>query len=526
MICKYCGTETTAENGICKACSYKLKMSPNQEGIDIFSNSGVSKEDFERFEPRRVETDFVKEEETVRIADFAPEKPKKKKLRKSFVLMVIVALLIMVGALMYFLGVFDSGVGKIKDNLETGKYTEAVAVFQDKFTEEGTTALNKLLEIRLNELYEGYVTDSREYEDAKSELDAIEKMGVTELKKQVNSIGVKLNDMKESKTAFTKAENYYVKKNYALSIKEYEKVIKDDPNYTEANVRKAQAISNYRNTVLSEAATLVSGGNHKSAVKLLKSSLEILGEDKVISKRIKEYEKSEDTKSRQEIIDAADKHSFSEDYAAAITVLMTAIENNEEYSSDEIVMDSLEDYRKLYTEQFSEKIDGYIEEGRYEEAAELLEEADRVIPDSKTAEEKQQLLEGKMPQYLHELDADAQKKWSWGSGESVDSFGSDHSGAANYVLLSTKSAATYYIDGEYSSFKCSLVAAKEIDESVKCKVEITATVGGEYLYREVEISAETEAQEITMVTKDCSSLEISISGEGAKVLMYDARLIK
>ena len=94
------------------------------------------------------------------------------------------------------------------------------------------------------------------------------------------------------------------------------------------------------------------------------------------------------------------------------------------------------------------------------------------------------------------------------------------------VLLTTKSTATYDINGNYEGFKCNLVAAKGIDESVKCKVQITATVGGEYLYREVEISADTEAQEITMITEDCSSLTISISGEGAKVLMYDARMTK
>ena len=526
MICKYCGTETTSENGICKACSYKLKVSPNQEGVDIFSSSGGDKQNFERFDPSRSTAESSFRNEEIKVVDFAPVKSKKRKLRKGFVAIVTVAAAFIVVILLWFGGAFDSGVGKIKESLAEGDYIQAEAIFKDRFTKEGSGALNKMLEERLDSIYEGYISGEREYTDAKEELDTIEKMGVTDLEKKVNSVGVKLKDLKKSKAAYDKADKYYGKKNYALSIKEYDKVIKDDPNYQEAKTRRAKAVSNYRNTLLSEAASLVANGDYTSAVKLLESCEEILGKDKLIQKRITEYSKNKNSESRKEVLDASDEHAYNENYAAAITVIMTALEQNKDLSTDETVMNNLEEYRKSYTEQFSEKIDEYISDGMYEEAAELLEEADRVIPKSKTAKEKKEMLEGRMPRYLHEFDANSMKNWHWGEGESVDAFGRDHSTATNCVLLSTKSIATYDINGDYESFKCSFVAAKGIDESVKCKVEITATVGGEYLYREVEISADTEEQEITMITEHCSSLTISISGEGAKVLMCNARLTK
>ena len=526
MICKYCGHETTAENGICKACSYKLKVDPNQEGIDIFSNSGDEKRNFERFEPRKSSVETLPQTEEIRVADFAPVKFQKRRLRKGFVAALAAAVALIIVMLLYFMGAFDSGVGKIKESLESSNYTQASAIFKDKFTKDGSGALNKMLEERLDSLYADYLSGGKEYTEAKEELDTIKDFGITDLKKKVNSIGVKLNDLKTSKSAYEKAEKYYGKKNYALSIKEYDKVIKDDPNYQEAKIRRAQAVSNYRNTLLSEAASLVSDGDYNSAVKLLEASEDILGKDKLIKKRIAEYSKNKNSENRQQVLDASDEHAYNENYAAAITFIMTALKENEDLSTDETIMNNLDEYRKSYTEQFSEKIDGYINDGLYEEAAELLEEADRVIPKSKTAKEKKEMLEGRMPQYLHEFEADVMKKWNWGEGESVDSFGKDHSTAANCVLLTTKSTATYDINGNYEGFKCNLVAAKGIDESVKCKVQITATVGGEYLYREVEISADTEAQEITMITEDCSSLTISISGEGAKVLMYDARMTK
>ncbi len=526
MICKYCGVETQAQDGICKACKYKLKFSPNESGVDIFSSSGNAEEVKTQNAAPKINYFSESEEVPLSHADYLPVKTRKPRLRKGFVAVVVAAFLIILAVVLYLAGVFKTATSKIKESLESGNYSAAYATFQSEFTEEGSTSLNKLLEQRLDSLYGQYSSGDREYTDVREEYDTIEKMGIIDLKKKVNGIGLKLSDMKKSKNGFEKAEKYYSKQNYALSIKEYAKVIKDDSNYSIAERKAKQARANYRNTVLSEAATLVTNGDYNAAVKLLESALEILEKDELIEKRMAEYGKSETTKSRQEILDTADEYAFNDDYAAAITVIMTALESNEDYSTDETIMNNLEDYRELYTDWFSEEIDEYISEGNYEKAAELLEEADRVIPKSKTAADKKQQLEGRMPKYLHELTPDSEKKWSWGKGESVDSFGSDHSGEANYILLGADSKATYDLGGDYESFKCSLVASKDIDPSAKCKVEITATVGGEYLYREWEISSETEEQEVTMITKDCTSLTISISGEGAEVLMFDARLAK
>ena len=102
MICKYCGHETTAENGICKACSYKLKVDPNREGIDIFSNSGDEKRSFERFEPRKSSVETLPQTEEVRGADFAPVKSQKRLLRKGFVAVLSAAVVLIIVILLHF----------------------------------------------------------------------------------------------------------------------------------------------------------------------------------------------------------------------------------------------------------------------------------------------------------------------------------------------------------------------------------------------------------------------------------------
>jgi len=523
MICKYCGEETTNTNGICKVCDYKLKMNPNEEGVDIFSSSGATREDFVKI---NVSRSTMGKNDDVKIADFAPIPPEKKKSKKGVVAIIIAAILLIVGIVLYFTGAFDSSVSRIKEALETGKYTEAVAICDEKFTAEGSPALNQMLSMRLETICDEYNEGVREYTDVNEELDAIKKMDIAALKKKVNSIGTKLSDLKDSKAAFSKAEKYYAKKNYVLCIKEYDKVVENDPNYSEAVTKKKQAVSNYRNSVLSEAAALVNDGNHNGAVKLLRSALKVLGEDKLISKRIKEYKKSQSSQSRQGIIDEADRHALNGDFAAAIKVLLKAQKKNEEYVDDEKINNYLTDYQKQYSKEFSDKIDEYIAKENFEDAARLIEEAEEVIPKSSKLKEKRKIVNEQMPLYLHEVVPEKQTKWTWGTEYSVDSFGVNRAKGSNCILMTTKSTATYYVDDEYNVFKCGLAAEQDIDESVKCKVQIIATIGGEYLYREEEISAETEGQDITMPLENCSSLKISITGEGARVLMYDARLAK
>ena len=59
-------------------------------------------------------------------------------------------------------------------------------------------------------------------------------------------------------------------------------------------------------------------------------------------------------------------------------------------------------------------------------------------------------------------------------------------------------------------------------------MKIAATVGedDEYVYREIEISATTKEQEVTIITEDCTWMSISVTGEGASALMYNARLCR
>ncbi len=531
MICKYCGIETDSKDGICKTCHYKLSVNPNPIGGDIYSSSGMLKKSkteapeksFSKPPEVEIPINAVQEESYINSTPAAKfiKAPKS----KGLITVAIVSALVLVVLALYLAGVFKTNTVKIDNSLSEGNYTAAYSIFEESFTAEGSAALNKMLELRLDSLYDDYRLGNREYSEVKEEFDTIEKMGIIPLKAKVEEVKKQLSSMRKSKNGFKNGEKYYSKKNYARSIKEYAKVIKEDSNYSEAKAKAVQAVSNYRNTVLSEAAALVTEGECASAVKLLKTSLEILEDDKLIKERIEEYGKSANTNSRKEIIDVADEYAFNGNYAGAITVILTAIEKDEDYSSDELIMGNLEDYRELYVEQFSEKIDEYIAEERYEEAAELLKEAERVIPGSKTAAEKEALLEGKMPDFLNDLTPVSKKEWSFNKGGSIDSFGSDHSGDSNYILLNAKSTATYDLKGDYDKFKCSVVAGKNIDSSVKCKVEITASVGGEYLYRECEISAETEAEDISMVVKDCTSLTISVTGEGAEAIMFNARLI-
>ncbi len=542
MICKYCGCNTEEKDGICKACSYKLKVDPNQGG-DIFSSSGAEKPQESTIAitiPEQPKVEFpVIPETKEELPSGAPtrtgEKVKGAKSKGFFIIASIIAVALIVAGL-YFGGVFKTNVMKIEDHLKDGNYTAAQSMFRENFTSEGSNSLNKMLKNRLTEVYKEYCDGEREYKSALEEVAVIEKMGVTELKAQVKKAKEDISKMKESKDSFKSGEEYYSKKNYPLCIKEYAKVIKEDSNYSIAQDHYQQAASNYRNTVFQESDRLRAEGNINGAIKLLEDALKVLGKDSRISDRLKKYQKSVVTTDRNELLTNADEYAVNNNYAAAINVLLDAMENNKSYEEDEEIEEAIKEYRKDYEKYFKSKMDEYIEAEQFEEAGELLKEAGKVIPDSKVFLEQDEELDNKLPTYLDKIKHDSASDWKFGKGDAVDTFGISHSTDTNYIKLSAKSSAIYELDKEdsdedsddegYKNFKFSVVAADDIDPSVKCKVKIVARKGGDYIMREADISARHEAQEIVVDIEDFNSIEISVVGEGASIIMYNARLCK
>lgn len=524
MICKYCGTATDNKDGVCDRCKRRNGNNDSSQFEDIFSSSekeieGVANE--------------ILFKDTEDNPEFALDKGKNdsgRKSKRTKRITVGIAICFIVAALSvicYSMGLFSSSASKIEDCLAAGKYEEAYSIFAKEYDTSGSGSLNKMLNKRIEYSYNQYCLGKREYESVKEELGIIKKMNVEAVAPKAKEYLKKLDEVKASKKAYNDAEKQYSSNQYAAAITNYKKVVKDDENYSSAVSKLEQAILNYRNTALSEAATSVSEGDYNSAIKTLETALVILEKDDVVEKRIREYKKSASTKSRQEIIDTADKYVYRNEYALAAKTVKDAMENNEALKDDETLKNALNGYLERLRESLSADIDSIIASGDYSDAGSTLKEAQDLLgkDDAVIVENKAKLI-GKIPVYLDELEPSSSEEWKYNSGVAVDSFGTDRSKEDNYIILNTKSSATYVLPSGYNTFKCMVAASKNIDSAVKCRIRITASVGGEYFYRESEISAAAEAQELSLNISKCTSVTVSVSGEGANIIMYNAQLKK
>ena len=529
MICKYCGCETTEPNGVCSACKHLLEHSSEQNSNEIYSSSehntsniATGRESSPVNTPVFIEIDKdTPVEETDR-----PNDPKPKKTRKKWILPVVVILLI--GALLaaaFSGGLIKTRTRRIHDMLENGRYDAAYSEVSSHYTQNGGYFLNKMLENRTDEIYNDYRNGSREYKDAKLELQTIGKMNISALKNSVENALNRLKKLQASKASFEAGEKYFSNKNYALALEQFGRVIKDDPNHKTAVEKLSQSRENYRNQALSEAAQYVSNGDYDAGVRVLSAALETLKKDSLIEKRIEDYTASGSTKSKKDVLDAADARAFKEDYSGAVSVLLSAVKSNAALAKDETVAKTLQHYQEKYLESFKSKIDGYVKSGDYNSAGKLLHEANQLVPENEEIAAKKAELQGKVPVYLDDLTPLSSNSFSFGKGSTVDAFGNDHSTDINCVELNTKSTAVYSLNGSaFKKFTFKAAAAKSIDTSVRCRVRVTATLGSDYRYRECEISASTESTELSINITGCDSITISVSGEGADVLLYNAQL--
>lgn len=517
MTCKYCGAVTDSTDCICRKCKYAFAESTTPVFEDIFSSS-------EKETKTRVDDIFTTEENGLNDGTVAKNanvvKNGKKKRGIITALCLVVFAACAVCAIYCFL--FNSSVSRVEDCLKKGQYKEARNICVTEFDVSGSKALNKMLNERLSDGYAAYCAGSVEFAAAKDEFTAIKDMNISEVSENAEKHLKKLETAKVSKTAFSEAEKQYSSNNYASAIQNYKKVIKDDCNYDTAVSKLEQAMLNYRNTALSEAATSVSEGDYATAVKTLKTALVVLEKDEIVEKRLTEYNKSLESKSRQEVIDTAEKYIYREEYALAAKTVKDAMENNEEFKNDEVLKAAYDRYAKNTEDALTEKIDKLIEAGDYTLAASTVKDAQEVLgEDNAVLAQNKAKLSGNVPVYLDDLTPYSSENFKWG-GSAVDSFGVDRSKETNHATLTTTSVVTFPVPQGYKNFTCNLAASKSIDAAVKCRLRITATVGGEYMYKECEISASAETQELSINVSESTAVTFSVSGEGADIILYNA----
>lgn len=529
MICKYCGKEIENSGGICPACEYRRLHPRKNNSVDIYSSSGAAKEEntFHIESPK--ETTFADISTSVgEVPLYAPPRvsAEKRRLSKKGIAIISTGIGLLLVAILIISGAFTSPTNVIIKNLKDGKYDAAYTLFVKNYNSNGSNSINSALKNRLDEIYTLYANGEMEYPAAATELETIKKMGVGELADSIDTTGKKIEKLKASKDSFTAAEKHYEKQEFGLAITAYKKVITEDSNYSTAKDKLQRATQSYRNSALSEASVFASNGDYAAGIETLTTALATLEKDKLIEKRIAEYKKSAESKGKAEIISVADKYAYKGDYEAAIKAINSALETKPELKDDKTLKANLKYYTEKYIENVEEQATALSDEGDYTAAAKLIKKAIDLVGENDKLTKLQGDLSEKLPTYLDVLSPTDKDDWSFTNSATLDSFGNNRADEENCIKLKTSSYAVYDISEGYEFFSCYVAAAKDIDEAVKCRIKVTASVGGETRMRECEISADEEAQELKFNVSDCTELKIEVSGEGASVIMYNAFLEK
>lgn len=521
MICKYCGRETESLKGICPACAYRRAHPQDNNSVDIYSSSGAAKAE----ETFHIESNF-KEDFPDEVVYLNPQRETqtKRKLSKKGIAIIISACALLLCGVIAICGGFSSSANKIVKSLETGDYDGAYNIFVKNYSNSGSPALCEALRVRMNEVVGMYAAGETDYTAVSNELETIKKMSIGEIAKDIEDSFKTVEKLKVSKESFQKAEKYFTKSQYNLAITAYKKVIKEDINYTTASEKLNTAIGSYRNSALSEASVYAGDGDYAKGVEVLESALAILEKDSLIEKRIKEYKKSEQSKGKAEVISVADKYAYKGDYEAAIETINKAFETNPDLKDDKTLKANRAYYIDKYITEVTAEFEELTENEEYTDAAALLKKAEALVGEQKEFSKLREGLEGELPIYLDNLTPTDSNEWNFSTEATLDSFGNDRVTEENCIKLGSGAYGVYNISDGYEFFTAYVVAAKDIDEAVKCRIKATATVGGETRYRECEISADKEPQELKFNVSECATLEIEVSGEGASVIMYNASI--
>lgn len=496
-----------------------FSSSKRDDKEDLFASDKKPEIDFDRI-------DFTSFSEPI-IEDIFPEAPaenppKKKKGAAKWIFSV--AFLLLAAVAVFFL-LYLGPSAKIERHLESEKYDAAVRVFDENYDSEGGMLINYRLNLQLDKLYEGYRTGSLEFSQANGRLQAIEKMGVGNLEKKLGATDKKLKKLKASFSAFKNAEDYYSRNNYELAIKEYRKVIKADPNFDTASKKLEQAENNFKNSCIMRAEEYASDNDYAAAIDTLRNALKLLKNDKLLKKRLEKYESSLISRSEEQIIAAAEQLAEKENYASAILSLESAISSGE-LQNREKADKLLRYYREEYEDSFLKKLKKLKKAEDHIAAAELIFEAESIIPQSAELKNAKNELEELLPVPFDELSPTTASNWQFG-GIALDSFGIDRSREPNYILLSLDSKAEYSLDSAYKTLSFTISASKEMDPAAEAKLIITAEKEDEEpRIRECVVSAKREAEKITIDIENAKTLLFEVSGQGAEIILSSIMLSK
>lgn len=274
MFCPKCGTENDDSSVYCFKCGKKLKKQDltNENKILRLFKKVISKLD-------KVVESLLKD---------------KKKLCVSLVIMIAIIIL-NIGICVHR---NNKDINTFKKAFSAEKYEDAKQVYsnvinnndknkQDKFDKK----ISKYLVSIISDLQDDFINDE-DRSDCSKELNALDQMYYYKFNsEEINKSKEKIKKYSDSRKAFANGIKLEKNKNYFYALEQFNNVIKDDTNYSEAQNHMKDILSKAKEDMLNKSEEYFNGKEYDKAVYGVKSLAKYIPNDKLIKQRIEIYEK-------------------------------------------------------------------------------------------------------------------------------------------------------------------------------------------------------------------------------------------
>lgn len=268
MNCPNCGKENENGSLFCNQCGNKFLLEEKEEILE--------KED---------------------VIEKNLNKSPKKIVSKKAVAVVIISLIIIsalgiIGGITYKNG----AILKFKSQIKNNNKSEAIKVFSNKIKghPDKENKAKIILQDEATKNKELFKAEKISYEDAQKKVDIIK--SIDNLSDKINISVIDITNIHNSREAFKKAEEFVKQGDIVSSIKEYNKVLKDDKNYSKAQDEIKKNTEQYRKEVLKKSQECEENQKYDEAIQILAEAIEIIPENSELIAKSEDYKKIKEEK--------------------------------------------------------------------------------------------------------------------------------------------------------------------------------------------------------------------------------------
>ena len=266
------------------------------------------------------------------------------------------------------------------EKLVEGDYDGALAVYSNRMDNTPTDSLTQKISTRLEYVQTGFTEKLIEYSAVSMELNAINKMGVTELNVMITELETYINDLASSRAAFNTANALHEAGDYEAAMTQYQMVIPADPDFEAAGTGYGNSASEFRKGILAEAWDAVNNNDYEKADAIIQNGLSVLKNDPELTEQRNTYISQSDAyqarlldEYRENALRAASEKALADDLQQAIYILTDALNT---LPDDPIILHMIYEYLELENRASKRAVftaaENYAADGNFEQAISVL----------------------------------------------------------------------------------------------------------------------------------------------------------